>query len=316
MLKYIFENERVYQAKISKVLNLSPPTVSRNLLPYFAKKILRKNGKIETKMGRKAEIIEFSDEYKALGIQIDKNFLKLCVVGLNRKTFKYWEKNVDTSNFEKLKITLKEELKKIRDMKIVSTVIGFSGYIIQNKFMFSSITNWGNAPCEDIIQLIGSNFPNSIIYFENDANLLAIREKYFQKEKDNLICIYWGYGIGMGIIIKGDLYIGQGMAGELGQIKIDNVILEELLRGKNKNEMTTKWLEIIENLIYLFHPKKIVLNIPFNGILNDIINSYNSQLKEKLQVVVEKTDNSEKAIIEGAIILASDLFLSKIATYY
>jgi len=31
---------------------------------------------------------------------------------------------------------------------------------------------------------------------------------------------------------------------------------------------------------------------------------------------VEKTDNSEKAIIEGAIILASGLFLSKIATYY
>ncbi len=39
---------------------------------------------------------------------------------------------------------------------------------------------------------------------------------------DNVLAIYFSMGIGMGIIINGDLYTGkEGNAGEIGQLKVE-----------------------------------------------------------------------------------------------
>ncbi|MEH0153144.1 ROK family protein [Limibacter armeniacum] len=58
----------------------------------------------------------------------------------------------------------------------------------------------------------------------NDVNAVTLGEKHFGAAKDlqNVACINLDWGIGMGLIIGGELYEGKsGLAGELGHIKVE-----------------------------------------------------------------------------------------------
>jgi len=314
MLKYIFENKEASQSEISENLNLSPATVSRNLSPFLENKILKITGKKKSnKIGRKAEIIEFNDYYKILGIQIDKDFVKYGVFSLNHKVFEFQKIEIDASDFNKLKNSLTNQLKKTYRYKIISTTIAFPGYISGNEVISSSIVNWKPVYSDELVKLIKRIFPDSIVCFENDANLLALRERFLEKNKKNLLCIYWGHGIGMGIVINGELYTGEGMAGELGQTTFYKINLEEYLRNLSRKQIIQTWIDILDSLNYIFHPEKIILNSPFSDTFDEVVQTYNDlKNKDKLNVNVETSVGGDKAIVEGAAILASELFLREL----
>lgn len=61
------------------------------------------------------------------------------------------------------------------------------------------------------------------VYIDNDVNTLTLSEKWLEpgKPEDNFIVITLGRGIGMGIVINGQIYRGKGGgAGELGHIMV------------------------------------------------------------------------------------------------
>jgi len=61
-------------------------------------------------------------------------------------------------------------------------------------------------------------------YIENSANSLTLAEQWFGEGRgiDNFIVVTLEYGVGMGIIINGQLYRGhQGTAGEFGHTTVD-----------------------------------------------------------------------------------------------
>nr|WP_255398012.1 ROK family protein [Petrotoga sp. 9PWA.NaAc.5.4] len=318
ILKYIFENKKALRTEISKDLGLSGPTISRSLSSYIDKKVLRITGKKKSKTGRRSDIIEFSDFYKILGIQIDKNFIKFGIFGLNQTVFDFVKYEIDTSNFEVLINFFRDQMIKISDMEIVATIIGFPGYIFDEEVISSSITNWKCEYSDGIVNLISSYFPNSIIKFENDANLLAIREKFLEKGRKNIICVYWGHGIGMGLVINGELYVGEGMAGELGQVTFYRNILEDHLRNLKHKDLVEEWIYILDSLKFIFHPQKIVLNSPFNDIFEEVVEVYKKKYSECSginDVEIEISTNEERAIVEGAVILGTELFLKRITKF-
>lgn len=62
------------------------------------------------------------------------------------------------------------------------------------------------------------------VYIDNDVNTLTLSEKWIEpgKPEDNFIVITLGRGIGMGIVINGQIYRGKGGgAGEFGHIMVD-----------------------------------------------------------------------------------------------
>ena len=64
---------------------------------------------------------------------------------------------------------------------------------------------------------------NKMVYINNDARMQAHGEYVFGKAKghSNVVIVNWNWGIGMGMIINGQLYNGaSGFAGELSHIKI------------------------------------------------------------------------------------------------
>jgi len=62
------------------------------------------------------------------------------------------------------------------------------------------------------------------VLLENDVNTLAIDQSLFGRGKDtsNFLTITFGRGIGMGIVINGELYVGSHGAGEIGHVTAEN----------------------------------------------------------------------------------------------
>lgn len=79
---------------------------------------------------------------------------------------------------------------------------------------------WKNVNLRDILQE-KINIPT---YIENSANTLTLAEQWFGGGRgvDNFITINLEHGVGMGIVINGQLYRGcKGIAGEFGHITMD-----------------------------------------------------------------------------------------------
>ena len=62
------------------------------------------------------------------------------------------------------------------------------------------------------------------VYIEHDPNCLAMAERWFGEagHAEDVLCINLGEGIGMGILIQGEVFRGsQQLAGEFGHITVD-----------------------------------------------------------------------------------------------
>ncbi len=75
---------------------------------------------------------------------------------------------------------------------------------------------------------------NKRVEVENDANCVAIAEAKLGCKKKNFVVLTLGTGIGGGVIINGDLYIGEGYASEPGHIILDRGMSFEQLWQENR----------------------------------------------------------------------------------
>ena len=65
--------------------------------------------------------------------------------------------------------------------------------------------------------------PPASIRLENDANVAALGEQWLGAARDmrNLLLLTLGTGIGGGFILDGELFVGEGQAGEPGHLNVD-----------------------------------------------------------------------------------------------
>lgn len=85
---------------------------------------------------------------------------------------------------------------------------------------YPGIEDWRDVPLRDLISM---EFDKPT-FVEQNIRAMTLAEKYWGQGKrvENFLCVGVRSGIGMGIVIGGELYRGKrGMAGELGHITID-----------------------------------------------------------------------------------------------
>lgn len=105
--------------------------------------------------------------------------------------------------------------------EITSLGIGLAGQVdARNNFIhWSSSLSERNVAFGDILHSI-TGIP---IFIDNDANLIALAEQLFGKGKniDNFIVITVEHGVGMGIVVDGQIYRGvRGCGAEFGHTKV------------------------------------------------------------------------------------------------
>ncbi len=84
-------------------------------------------------------------------------------------------------------------------------------------YQVRQIPSWKEVHLKDILE----SYFNVQVYINNDANCLAVGEKYFgvAKNYDNIVSVILDVGVGAGIVFSGHLYSGTNCgAGEFGSI--------------------------------------------------------------------------------------------------
>jgi len=106
--------------------------------------------------------------------------------------------------------------------KLLGVGIGLAGIVDADQGILrqSPIYGWQNVPLRAMLQ--GKlHIP---VYIENDVNTLTMTEKWFGHGQglDNFLTVTVGRGVGMGILVNGQFYRGQGGgAGEFGHTVIN-----------------------------------------------------------------------------------------------
>lgn len=106
--------------------------------------------------------------------------------------------------------------------QIVGVGIGIPGLVDSQTGMVRFLPNyqWENVNLRDLVRQ-RIDHPT---YIENSANALTISEQWFGEGRgvDNFLLITLEHGVGMGVVINGQLYRGaQGIAGEFGHFTLN-----------------------------------------------------------------------------------------------
>lgn len=110
----------------------------------------------------------------------------------------------------------------IRKKQLLGVGVGLAGVVDSSQGILrqSPFFGWKNTPLRDLLQR-RLRVP---IYIDNDVNTLTLGERWLGTglPEDNFIVITIGRGIGMGMVINGQIYRGKsGGAGEFGHIVVD-----------------------------------------------------------------------------------------------
>ncbi len=125
----------------------------------------------------------------------------------------------------------------------------------------------------DLKKYLENKFRKKVV-IENDAKCVALAEMKLGCKKKNFIILTLGTGIGGGIIINGNLYKGDGNAGEIGHIILDNgkdfeslwkekgKQIKELFENNDKKKLERVAMYLgqgIGSLINIFDPEIVII---------------------------------------------------------
>ncbi|HUI63755.1 MAG TPA: ROK family protein, partial [Bacteroidota bacterium] len=134
-------------------------------------------------------------------------------------------KSITLSNDPKLIDDLELEIKtvlaesKVSWNKLLGIGISLPGMVRGKEGLGETYFNFGDAPAREIL----SQRFKKPVHIEHDLEAMAFGERWFgaAKEVDNALCVNFGWGLGLGIIIDGEVYYGEnGYAGEFGHIQV------------------------------------------------------------------------------------------------
>jgi predicted NBD/HSP70 family sugar kinase len=208
-------------------VNISLPTVNSLLRDLKSSGEVIKNGRAESQGGRKPDLYQLAgDAFYVLSVDINKFRVRVAI---------YNSANEAVTEDETIKIILnneKETLDQICDFiltyknksgipdeKIIAIGISMPGLIDSIHGINHTYLKFGK-------KSLVENFEAKLerrVFLENDARSMTLAEfKFGQKDNyRNVLGIFIGWGIGLGIIIDGKIYQGaSGFAGEFSHSPI------------------------------------------------------------------------------------------------
>lgn len=233
IIKNLFYEGAMSNLELSKLLFMTPPSVTTLLNELIKDQIVGIRGQRNSSGGRKPAIYGLVPDFGyILSIDMDQYYTQMAIFNMqneivtNIKSF-----SLKLSNEKKvLEIFLAEIKNFIKSSpidlsKILGIGISIPGFVNTHLGINYTFMKYGNKPLRKIIEE-ETGLP---VFMENDASVMAIGESKFglAKGKDNALVLKLGWGIGLGMILNGKLYRGHsGLAGEFSHIPmVENGIL-------------------------------------------------------------------------------------------
>jgi len=337
MLSYLYEVRFVSAAEVSKKISVSTPTAKTLLDELITMGVVMTSGIGDSRGGRKPALYSLvAGAFNILTIGIEHHSVKLAIFNCHNELItkiRTFSANVNDRDLtDKLHEVSTELIAEagIDDSKIVAMGVYMPGLV-------NSVTGINYAIKDEAYQSIGKTLKKrfgKIIYIDNDARMQALGEFIFGKAKNsrNALVINWSWGLGLGMILNGQLYGGStGFAGEFGHIKLDEngilcycgkrgcletvassqSILNMAIRGIEEgtiSQLTTRFKDNLSSL----NPEDVV-NAARAGdefsisILNKVGNSFGKGLAVLIQLL-----NPEIIVLGGPISKAQQFILNPI----
>lgn len=216
-------------ADLGKELNLSTPKVTNLVNDLMEEGLVEDYGKIDSTGGRKPNLYGLTaDSGFFIGVEVKRHHINIGLLDFRKNLIRFAGKlPFQLSNTQESLDTLcqliEQNIKElpVQKEKILGIGINLSGRINYATGYSYSFFNFSEDPLSRILeQRIGIK-----TYIENDSRAMAYGEysNGIVSGEKNVLFINLDHGIGLGIVINGQLYYGKsGFAGEFGHIPFFN----------------------------------------------------------------------------------------------
>lgn len=229
LLNIIRREGKISRKQLTEISGLSVGAVSGIITELLAHAWVLEVGEGDFTGGRRQTLIKLNAKAGyAIGLKLMEKRIVAAVSNFEGQVLYYQEaRNHHKGNLDALVETISAIIKdtltqsKVPLDKTFGIGIGLAGVIYSQTGIvhYSPFFGWRDVPIARLIEE-GTQLP---VYIENDVNTLTITEQLFGEGRqcNNFVVVTIGRGIGMGIVINGQLYHGaKGGAGELGHTTI------------------------------------------------------------------------------------------------
>jgi N-acetylglucosamine repressor len=232
ILKTILNHKRLTRQKLGRMLGLSPSSIVKYVKTLIDMGFIRQTDEGVSTGGRKSIFLELNPDV-GVNIAIVFNLSSLDAVLIDvlgeeaaRFTTPTYQ-GIPKEDLLSLLYSAIETLQKKADQlgkKVIGIGIGLGGFIdpdkgISHEYLYAH--GWYDVPLRQIIE---AKY-NRPCFLVNDANACALMEKYYGLGvgMDHFLCVMLGEGIGLGIVVNGEIYMGSSFySGELGHTHISD----------------------------------------------------------------------------------------------
>lgn len=340
ILRYcIYEGKHMIPS-LAEALGYSVPTITKYIGELMTEGYFIEYGKVASQRGRKPIVygVNPSSCY-FVGVDIGRFALNIGIMNLIGEII--YEKTIDTYRFENSPASLDQVCEHVRNVisgvdidtsKIANINVNISGRVNAETGYSYSIFNFEEND-EPLAQILSDKIGYPV-QIENDTRAMTYGELASGNARryKNALFVNASWGLGLGIIIGGELYYGKhGYSGEFGHI---NVYQNEIMCHCGKKGCLET--EVSGSAIYRKLCERIrdgqssVLSELVNHgqaiTVSDIVNAANLQEDTLCIELIEQTGselgrlmanminifNPEAVIIGGTLAMAGESFLSPI----
>lgn len=217
----LMELQETSRIELARLTTLNKATVSSIISELLDKNLVIETSKTVKTSGRSANIIALNKNAGSIiSLELQPTKILGAVTNLYGEILHETHKPIDDSDFG---VYLKDILSAIDDLKVlvpksryglIGIGIGIYGIVdVDKKIKYTPYNNWKDIELKKIIE----DYTGIDTYVENEANISALGENISFPEQRNIVSLTIGVGVGMGIIINNNLYVGSdGYAGEIG----------------------------------------------------------------------------------------------------
>lgn len=226
ILRLLYHAEPISAPDLSKKLGISLPTVLMLLNNLSLSGLVTTMGIGASTGGRKPALYGLSDESLfVIACDMGRYSAKMTIFNSHNQRvtpLKYIDTHIDDPDLvTKLHKASRELITgfNIPEDKIFGLGVDMPGLVDSRQGINFTIKN---PDYQAVRQLLEAEF-NTYVYIDNDARMQAYGEYVFGKARNchNAIVVNWSWGVGLGMILNGQLYGGTtGFAGELSHIQL------------------------------------------------------------------------------------------------
>lgn len=233
ILRLCVEHDTHSIAEFSKSLNISVPTITKLIAELMDEGFIKDEGKVGTSGGRRPSIYGLNPQAGYfLGIDIARHHFHIAITDFKGEMLHYIQdmEFVLESTPESFRAICKLVKDKVSAVgipwfKILAAGVSLSGRVNPEKGYSLTYIFSDDLPIKDLFQK-ELNVPVSL---ENDSRAMAYGEYMHlgKQANPNMVVINLSWGLGMGMILGGQLYYGKsGFSGEIGHFPLlDNDII-------------------------------------------------------------------------------------------